>query len=278
MVQVHCSNVFHDERQSWLQQMAEGPIHIVQPYAGYKVHGIRFHTRARSMNKKTSSCGVLVKGTSDGSGSGVDYYGVLEEVIELEYLGEPRKRCLLFRCEWYDPSNPRGTRYSKLNCTFEINIQRKYAKYDPFIIGDVAYQVFYVPYPRDVPHKVNWWAALLNKPRQCSNMQVDAVDPNTVYQEDVMASTSQLSETLPQFLADVAGVMEEVEVVDVAASEGEQPDDMDDFEQQEWDDAETDTETDEEGRQYKSDDDEEDDEDDQAHIDSEQDLDEDDEC
>ena len=278
MVQVHCSNVFHDERQSWLQQMAEGPIHIVQPYAGYKVHGIRFHTRARSMNKKTSSCGVLVKGTSDGSGSGVDYYGVLEEVIQLEYLGEPRKRCLLFRCEWYDPSNPRGTRYSKLNCTYEINIQRKYAKYDPFIIGDVAYQVFYIPYPRDIPHKANWFAALLNKPRQCPNMQGDAVNPNTVFQEDVMASTSQLSETLPQFLADVAGVMEEVEVVDVAASEGEQPDDMDDFEQQEWDDAETDTETDEEGRQYKSDDDEEDDEDDQAHIDNEQDLDEDDEC
>ena len=134
----------------------------------------------------------------------------LEEVIQLEYLGESMERCLLFWCEWYDPSNPWGTQYSKLNCTYEINIQRKYAKYDPFIIGDVAYQVFYIPYPRDIPHKANWWAALLNKPRQCPNMQVDAVNPNPVFQEDVMASTSQLSETLPQFLANVAGVMEEV--------------------------------------------------------------------
>ena len=43
------------------------------------------------MNKKTSSCGVLVNGTSEGDGSGVDYYGVLEEVLQLEYLGEPIK-------------------------------------------------------------------------------------------------------------------------------------------------------------------------------------------
>ncbi|KAJ8438201.1 hypothetical protein Cgig2_001919 [Carnegiea gigantea] len=92
-----------------------------------------------------------------------------------------------------------------------------------------------------------------------------------------MASTSQLSETLSQFLADVAGVMDEVQVVDVAASEGEQPDDMDEFEQWEWDDAETETETDDDEMQYKSDDDEEDDENDEAHIDDEEDLDEDDE-
>jgi len=77
MLQVYYSHVFNDERQSWLQQMAEGPINIVQPFIRYKVHGIRFHTRTRSMNKKTYSCGVLVKGTLEGDGSGVDYYGVL---------------------------------------------------------------------------------------------------------------------------------------------------------------------------------------------------------
>jgi len=137
----------------------------MQPFTEYKVQGIRFHTRTRSMNKKTNLCGVLVKGTSKGDGSGVDYYGVFEEVLQLEYIGELIKRCLLFRCEWYDASNPQGTRYSKLNCTYEINIQCKYDKYDPFIIGDVAYQVLYIPYPHDVPHKANWWAALTNKPR-----------------------------------------------------------------------------------------------------------------
>ncbi|KAJ8433583.1 hypothetical protein Cgig2_012596 [Carnegiea gigantea] len=59
-----------------------------------------------------------------------------------------------------------------------------------------------------------------------------------------MASTSRISETLPQFLVDVSGVMDEVEVIDVDASEEQQPDDVDEFEEGEWDDAETDTEND----------------------------------
>jgi len=120
--------VFNDERQLWLQQIAEGPINIMQPYNGYKVHGIRFHTRARSANKKTYSCGVLVKGTTSGDSSGVDYYGVLEEVLRVEYPGEPIKQCLLFRCDCFDPSHPRH--------------HRKYTKYEPFMLTDVVHQVF----------------------------------------------------------------------------------------------------------------------------------------
>ena len=88
--------------------MTQGPINIVQPFNGYKVHGIGFHTRARSANKKTYSCGVLVKGTTSGVSRGIDYYGVLEEVIRVEYPGEPIKRCLLSRCDWFDPLNPQG--------------------------------------------------------------------------------------------------------------------------------------------------------------------------
>jgi len=84
--------VFNDECLLWLQQMAQGPINIVQPFNGYKVHGIRFHMRVSSANTKTYSCGVLVKGTTLGDSGGVDYYEVLEEVLRVEYPGEPIKR------------------------------------------------------------------------------------------------------------------------------------------------------------------------------------------
>ena len=30
----------------------------------------------------------------------LDYYGVLEEVLKVEYLGEPIKRCMLSCCDW----------------------------------------------------------------------------------------------------------------------------------------------------------------------------------
>jgi len=79
------------------------------------------------------------------------------------HLGEPIKRWVLFRCNWFDPTNPRGTQYSRLNCTYEVNHSHRYAKYDPFIIVDVAFQVFYIPYLTGVPQKTHWWAALVNK-------------------------------------------------------------------------------------------------------------------
>ena len=52
--------------------MAEVFIKIVQSFKGYKVHDIMFHTKIRSANNKTYSCGVVVKGITEGDSSGVD--------------------------------------------------------------------------------------------------------------------------------------------------------------------------------------------------------------
>ena len=37
-----------------------------------------------------------------------DYYGILQEVIRVEYLGEPLKQCMLFRYDWFG-NTPRRT-------------------------------------------------------------------------------------------------------------------------------------------------------------------------
>ena len=76
--------------------MAGGPIRIVQPFNAFKVHNIRFHTKARSANNKNYSCGVIMKRTTEGDSSGVNYYRVLEDVLKVEYLGELTKHCVLF--------------------------------------------------------------------------------------------------------------------------------------------------------------------------------------
>ena len=60
-------HVYSDEHQLWLQQLAEEPITIVQPYTGYKVHGVRFHTRIRSANTKYHTHAVFwLKGPEKG--------------------------------------------------------------------------------------------------------------------------------------------------------------------------------------------------------------------
>uniref|UniRef100_A0A3Q7H9R9 Uncharacterized protein n=1 Tax=Solanum lycopersicum TaxID=4081 RepID=A0A3Q7H9R9_SOLLC len=50
----------------------------------YVVNGFKFTTEEYSKYKKTNNSGVWVKG-GDGNLDGVDYYGVLKEVLEMEY-------------------------------------------------------------------------------------------------------------------------------------------------------------------------------------------------
>nr|XP_016453702.1 PREDICTED: uncharacterized protein LOC107778035 [Nicotiana tabacum] len=78
----------------FLRDITWGPDHKVKIMSKYFVNGYKFHTKEWSKNKKTNNSGVWVK--SDGD---VDYYGVLQEILELEYFGWPRKKLVLFRCK-----------------------------------------------------------------------------------------------------------------------------------------------------------------------------------
>jgi len=183
-----------------------------------------------------------VKGTGEGDNSGVEYYGVLEEVLRVEYLGEPIKRCVLFRCDWFDPANPQGTRDSRVNRMYEVNHTRRYAKYDPFIIADVAYQVFYLPCLVGIPQKGNWWAALVNKSCVCPQKSNDGEMVASIFQENVMSPTHTISEALAQHLGHSSHGDEELNEVRGMDFEEEEPPDVDEDEEQEWDNLETDTE------------------------------------
>ena len=78
----------------------------------YVVNGFKFTAEEYSKYKKTNNSGVWVKG-GDGNLDGVDYYGVLKEVLEMEYSGWPTKKIILFRFKWFDPTPKRGTREIK---------------------------------------------------------------------------------------------------------------------------------------------------------------------
>ncbi|KAK6802999.1 hypothetical protein RDI58_000783 [Solanum bulbocastanum] len=75
----------------------------------YCVNGFKFQIEEVSRNKKTNNSGVYIQGNVDGTSQTIEYYGVIQEIIEVRYLGWPKKKIVLFRCEWFDPS-PRGTK------------------------------------------------------------------------------------------------------------------------------------------------------------------------
>ncbi|PKI62841.1 hypothetical protein CRG98_016792 [Punica granatum] len=89
--------------------MALAPNKKAKTWKIYFVNGFKFQAGEGSTNKKTCyNSGVWVKGdVGEGAGES-DYYGVMKEVVELQYPMQPMHRVVLFLHEWFNPG--RGTR------------------------------------------------------------------------------------------------------------------------------------------------------------------------
>ena len=92
MTQMHNSEIGVDDHSL---SLAQGPAHSALSYKGYIVNGFRFHNRDRDKELRTQNSGVVVTGETNSFASArdnsptignVDYYGVLTNIIELQYL------------------------------------------------------------------------------------------------------------------------------------------------------------------------------------------------
>jgi len=86
----------------------------------------------------------MTEGTHEGAI--IDFYGVLREVIELEYNSnlESRRTVVLFRCDWYNQvGKTRGVRDD--GHFKSINIESLWYKSDPFILAAQSKKIFYLP-------------------------------------------------------------------------------------------------------------------------------------
>ena len=75
----------------------------------------------------------------------------------MEYPGWPVKLTVLFKCEWFDPTQNIRTRVHPKYNFVEVNHRRRFNKYEPFVLAQQATQVYYCPYPGLRRDKANWW-------------------------------------------------------------------------------------------------------------------------
>ena len=78
------------ERHRYLCQLALGPLRLVNTWPMFIVNGYKFHTGALNGDKKTYNCEVCAKGVGE-DGIENDFYGILKQVVEIKYPGEPIK-------------------------------------------------------------------------------------------------------------------------------------------------------------------------------------------
>ncbi|KAL1189319.1 hypothetical protein V5N11_014322 [Cardamine amara subsp. amara] len=73
-------------------------------------------------------------------------------------------RCIVFKCNWYDPVFGRGVMVNKFGVT-SVNTSRRLQYYDPFILASQAEQVCYIRYPRVTRRSDPWVTVTAITPR-----------------------------------------------------------------------------------------------------------------
>ncbi|XP_074288178.1 uncharacterized protein LOC141613344 [Silene latifolia] len=182
-----------------LRALAMGPSRQVRTWNRYSINGYNFRTfnHKTDVEKSTINNGVCVS-----SIEGADYYGILDEVIELSYAGA------------------------------NGNIQR----YDPFVLAYQVEQVYYAPYPNTKKDRDQWSVVFKTKARSKIEAPIDEV----VFQEEIINHVSnchrnlQENETDYDDYSDVGeiSIMNEVVEGNLDVEEGEYSDDHEVLEQQ----------------------------------------------
>ncbi|KAK5786686.1 hypothetical protein PVK06_041326 [Gossypium arboreum] len=98
----------------------------------------------------------------------VGYYGLLTDIIELDYYG--RWKVVLFRCDWDDVNTARGIKKDQFGFTI-VNFSHlihtgQQLMDEPYVFSSQVKQVFYSKDPTDE----SWYVVLRNTPRDLFDM------------------------------------------------------------------------------------------------------------
>ncbi|PKA45797.1 hypothetical protein AXF42_Ash018348 [Apostasia shenzhenica] len=144
------------------------------------------------MNRKTQNSGVLVEVDDE------KYYGVLVDIIELDYFGS--FKVVLFRCDWIDIKSSRGLKkdsygFNMINFSQLIHTGQA-LKDDPFIFSSQAKQVFYV----QDPENTEWHYVIMTKPRDLYDLGTATEERNDeTYTESLPTQNVVMVESLNNF-------------------------------------------------------------------------------
>ena len=256
----HAANQVHDQL---LITLSFGPSQKCTTWPGYFINGYNFHTVAHGKDKATMNSGVCVQGENSGE-TCTDFYGLLQDIVQLEYQGPVWYRIVLFDCKWFDPIN--GTRVHEKYKLVDVNRKRFYTKYDPFILAQQASQVYYVHYPSVRKDMVDWLAVCKTKAKRIFDTRLKEKDSTAFQNEDSQTiPPPMILEEAPPHLTNAPGINLFVDFtnfltpISEADKEDEYYEDSTEEEEEGFGEYEDDKEDEESGEEEDDDEDEEED-------------------
>ncbi|KAK1398076.1 DUF4216 domain-containing protein [Heracleum sosnowskyi] len=176
----------------FVRDLASGPLRSVKSVPIYFVNGYKFHTRKYGASKSTFNSGVCIKGTNYTEMAN-DYFGIIEEILILEYPRLPIKRTVLFKCEWFDPTPNVGTRAHRRYNIVEVNQKKKLNLYEPFILAMQAVQVYYCNFPSLKRDKRDWLVVCKVKARPLIELAEIPKSRQDAFQDDLPQHLDMIS-------------------------------------------------------------------------------------
>jgi hypothetical protein len=98
---------------------------------------------SRPLAAKTNN--GVVANSEDTSGLAVDYYGVLQKIIEYTFGGTKELKVMFFECDWFDPVH--DTRVDNFGMV-EVKHDSCYSGTN-LLFTHQAQQVYYLSYPHE---------------------------------------------------------------------------------------------------------------------------------
>jgi hypothetical protein len=179
-----------DSVSEGLWALSCGPDLRVKTCSACKVNGVRYSTVDREKYLLTQNSGVLTEGSHNEID--VDFYGVLKEVIELEYNSnfQVRRTVVLFRCDWFNLEGKTGG--LRGDGHFEsINVQSLWYKTDPFILATQSKKVFYL---QDTSLGKDWRVVQKFEHRNIYDVSESEESSHDVHQDDCGSDTEHVVE------------------------------------------------------------------------------------
>jgi hypothetical protein len=147
------SNV-HDD----LRQLLHGST-TARGYGCYNINGFRFRStkfEAKNPYAATTNSGVVTT-ASASDGSITEYFGVIQNIVELKFEGSKDLRVVLFYCDWFNSKLGYGVKHNKKFGLVEVNHKLRLSGNNPFVLAHQVEMVYYMSYPCCLESLEPWW-------------------------------------------------------------------------------------------------------------------------
>jgi hypothetical protein len=153
-------------------------------YSRCDINGYHFRTAKLEVSRPLAATtnNGLVTSSEEATSHVIDYYDILQNIVEYTFSGAKELKVVFIQCDWFDSIN--GTRVDEFGMV-EVKHESCYS-ISNHLLANQAQQVYYLSYPH--PSFKNWWVIYKVHPKMHTRRYdeyVEGHEDDDIYQEEI---------------------------------------------------------------------------------------------